>query len=172
MVFPFFNNRGSKNVETVLKNYNVVLLTDGYAAYDKYTQQVNTVVQAHCWAHTRRMFLKAEDSEPERTTTALEHIRLLYHHDDAQLKARNLTDEKRLLHRAEHSKPVLEVFFAWLEQQLTERSLLPQDPFTQVVSYALQRKESLSVFLIYPDVPLDTNHLERALRVIPMGRKN
>jgi transposase len=23
-----------------------------------------------------------------------------------------------------------------------------------------------------PDVPLDTNHLERALRVVPMGRKN
>lgn len=171
VVFPFFNNRGAKNVEAVLKNYRGVLLTDGYAAYDKYAQQVNTVVQAHCWAHTRRMFLKAEDSEPERTKIALEHIRLLYHHD-AQLKERNLTDEKRLLHRAEHSKPVVEVFFAWLEQQLTERSLLPQDPFTQAVSYALQRKESLSVFLTYPDVPLDTNHLERALRVIPMGRKN
>lgn len=30
----------------------------------------------------------------------------------------------------------------------------------------------MSAFLTYPDVPLDTNHLERALRVIPMGRKN
>lgn len=171
VVFPFFNNRGAKNVEAILKNYSGVLLTDGYAAYDKYAATVNTVVQAHCWAHTRRMFLKAEDSEPERTKTALEHIRLLYHHD-AQLKEHDWSDEKRLLHRAEHSKPVVEVFFAWLEQQLTERSLLPQDPFTQAVSYALQRKESLSVFLTYPDVPLDTNHLERALRVIPMGRKN
>jgi hypothetical protein len=28
------------------------------------------------------------------------------------------------------------------------------------------------VFLTDPDVPLDTNHLERALRVVPMGRKN
>jgi hypothetical protein len=27
------------------------------------------------------------------------------------------------------------------------------------------------VFLTDPDVPIDTNHLERALRVIPMGRK-
>lgn len=171
VVFPFFNNRGSKNIEAVLKNYQGVLLTDGYAAYDKYAATVNTVVHAHCWAHTRRMFLKAQDSEPHKTQQALEHIRLLYHHD-AQLKARDWTDEKRLLHRTEHSKPVVEVFFAWLEQQLMERSLLPQDPFTQAASYALQRKESLSVFLSYPDVPLDTNHLERALRVIPMGRKN
>ena len=30
----------------------------------------------------------------------------------------------------------------------------------------------MRVFLDEPDVPLDTNHLERALRVIPMGRKN
>jgi hypothetical protein len=28
------------------------------------------------------------------------------------------------------------------------------------------------VYLNDPDVPIDTNHLERALRVIPMGRKN
>ena len=28
------------------------------------------------------------------------------------------------------------------------------------------------MFLSDPDVPLDTNHLERALRPIPMGRKN
>jgi hypothetical protein len=27
------------------------------------------------------------------------------------------------------------------------------------------------VFLSDPDVPPDTNHLERALRVIPMGRR-
>ncbi len=171
VVFPFFNNRGAKNVEAILKNYAGVLLTDGYAAYDKYAATVNTVVQAHCWAHTRRMFLKAEDSQPQRTQTALEYIRMLYHHD-AQLKERDWSDEKRLLHRTEHSKPVVDLFFVWLEQQLTERSLLPNDPFTQAASYALQRKESLSVFLAYPDVPLDTNHLERALRVIPMGRKN
>ena len=28
------------------------------------------------------------------------------------------------------------------------------------------------MFLTDPDVPLDTNHLERALRAIPMGRRN
>ena len=28
------------------------------------------------------------------------------------------------------------------------------------------------MFLTDPDVPIDTDHLERALRAIPMGRKN
>src|ERR1700693_5650708 len=31
---------------------------------------------------------------------------------------------------------------------------------------------TLEVYLSDPDVPIDTNHLERALRAIPMGRKN
>ena len=30
----------------------------------------------------------------------------------------------------------------------------------------------LEVFLSDPDVPMDTNHVERALRPIPMGKKN
>jgi len=30
----------------------------------------------------------------------------------------------------------------------------------------------LRVFLEDPDVPMDTNHLEREIRPIPLGRKN
>lgn len=37
--------------------------------------------------------------------------------------------------------------------------------------YLDERREALQVFLDEPDVPLDTNHLERALRPIPMGRR-
>jgi hypothetical protein len=40
------------------------------------------------------------------------------------------------------------------------------------MAYARERRAGLEVFLDDPDVPADTNHLERALRVIPMGRKN
>jgi len=171
VVFPFAPNRGAHNVPALLRGFKGRLLTDGYVAYDKYAAQVTTVTHAHCWAHLRRMFLKAEDAEPERTQRALEYIRLLYYHE-TELKEHALTDEKRLRHRTEHSKPVVDALFDWLEEQMTDRSLLPKDPFTQAVAYALQRKASLSVFLAHPEVPLDTNHLERALRVIPMGRKS
>lgn len=34
------------------------------------------------------------------------------------------------------------------------------------------RTDSLEVFLSDPDVPIDINQLERALRPVPMGRKN
>ena len=35
-----------------------------------------------------------------------------------------------------------------------------------------ERRAGLEVYLDDPAVSIDTNHLERALRVIPMGRKN
>jgi integrase len=40
------------------------------------------------------------------------------------------------------------------------------------LAYARERQAALQVFLTDPDVPMDTNHLERALRAIPMGRRN
>lgn len=40
------------------------------------------------------------------------------------------------------------------------------------IGYILNRQDALRVFLEDPEVPLDTNHLERGLRPIPMGRKN
>ena len=51
-------------------------------------------------------------------------------------------------------------------------STLPSNPLTGALNYALQRREGLQVYLADPDVPIDTNHLERALRPIPLGRKN
>jgi hypothetical protein len=43
---------------------------------------------------------------------------------------------------------------------------------TKALAYVNRRRAALEVFLTDPDVPVDTNHLERTLRVIPMGKKN
>ena len=43
---------------------------------------------------------------------------------------------------------------------------------TKALAYARNRRVALEVFLTDPAVPVDTNHLERTLRPIPMGRKN
>ena len=50
--------------------------------------------------------------------------------------------------------------------------LLPSNPLSKALQYARARHASLQVFLSNPAVPIDTNHLERALRVIPLGRRN
>ncbi len=40
------------------------------------------------------------------------------------------------------------------------------------VGYAQAREAALRVFLQYPNVPVDTNHLEREIRPFALGRKN
>ena len=128
-------------------------------------------MHALCWVHARRGFVKAQDVEPERAQTALDWIAQLYEYEDA-IQDQQLEGTAKLRLRSERSKPVVDALFAWLEQELVQSALLPTNPFTKAALYALERQRGLEVFLADPDVPLDTNHLERALRVIPMGRKN
>ena len=54
-----------------------MLLTDGYAAYDAYSQRTGTS-HALCWAHTRRKFYEAQDADPEAARHALAAIAGLY----------------------------------------------------------------------------------------------
>ncbi len=70
-----------------------------------------------------------------------------------------------------HAKPIVEQFFAWVNQQFEAQGLLPSNPLTKALAYARERRLGLEVYLNDPDVPIDTNHLERALRAIPMGAK-
>ena len=62
--------------------------------------------------------------------------------------------------------------FAWVWEQRQREDLLPSNPLAKAVAYAHEREGPLRVFLGDAAVLIDTNHLERALRVIPMGRKN
>jgi transposase len=171
VAFPYASSRSMRHAEEILGEYAGTLLTDGYSAYARYAERREKLVHALCWVHARRGFVKAQDVEPERAQTALDWIAQLYEHEDV-IQEKNLDGVAKLEARAQRSKPVVDAFFVWLEQELVQSALLPTNPFTKAALYALERKRGLEVFLADPDVPLDTNHLERALRVIPMGRKN
>jgi transposase len=171
VVFPFSPSRSGDVVRTLLDGYTGVLVTDGYKAYESFASQINEIVHAQCWSHTRREFLKAEKIEPELTEKALDFIRELYE-AEGELKRRPVDGVKRLEFRARYCKPVVDKFFGWLEKTLSDHVLLPSNPFTEAARYAQAREGPLQVFLEYPDVPIDTNHLERELRVIALGRKN
>ena len=177
VVFPFFNNRRHGNVPTILKDFRGILLTDGYAAYERYVakqKQADPEVhmqQAHCWIHLRRQFLDSEAEHPQAVATVLEYIRLLYAHE-RYCNEHALAGEAKHAHRQRYSAPLVSAFFAWLEEQAQNQAFLPKDGFTKALHYALKRRAGFELFLSIPALPLDTNHLERTLRVIPMGRKN
>ena len=171
--FPFFNSRNHANVFSLLglsREQGSVLLSDGYAAYASYAKKTG-LTHAQCWAHTRRGFFEAQTAEPDGAGDALAQIGALYAAEET-IRDGKLTGQAKRLHRLTHSKPRVDVFFEWIDQQFERQGLLPSNPFTRALTYARERRMGLEVFLTDPDVPIDTNHLERALRVIPMGRKN
>ena len=171
VAFPFATTRSKRFVVETLKSFGGVLLTDGYEVYTRYAAATNKIVHARCWSHTRRKFEEALASGPELCGEALERIGRLYEFE-AELKGKDPPPEKRLQHRAEHLRPEVDAFFTWLRATVEEQVLLPTHPFLKAAHYALEAEAGLRVFLQYPDVPIDTNHLEREIRPIALGRKN
>jgi transposase len=173
IVFLFRASRAAVHVREALGervHAAMVLLSDGYRVYAQYAEALG-IALAQCWAHTRRGFERAKDLEPAAVAEALERIGELYR-IEAEIRAQGLAGAAKRAYRQAHAKPVVEAFFTWAEAQLERAALLPSNPLTKALHYALERREGLSLYLDDPDVPIDTNHLERALRPIPMGRKS
>ena len=173
IAFLYFNSREHRHVFEALGNppgADSVIVSDGYGAYKEYARSTGTA-NAQCWVHSRREFIKAEVVEPGKVKEALDRMRPLWEIEKA-IQEQSLQGEAKRRCRQEHSRPVAEAFFAWVENTLKDTALLPSNRLTRALNYVQQRREALSIFLTDPDVPLDTNELERALRVIPMGRKN
>jgi len=147
-----------------------VLLSDGYAVYASYAKQVG-LTHAQCWAHSRREVYEAKDIEPAHAAKALEHIAALYAAEE-HIRKHDLKDAAKLAWRQTHAKPVAQRFFAWIDKYFEAQGFLPSSPFTKALNYIRERRDGLAVYLDDPGVPIDTNHVERALRVIPLGRKN
>jgi transposase len=171
IAFPFAASRAQSVVREALGQFCGILLTDGYIVYERFAQTVNRLVHAQCWSHARRHFVDAERAEPRFVTEALERIGAFYQ-EEAYIREHGLEAEAKLAHRGEYTKPLVEAFFAWLKQTVITQVLLPSNPFTQAARYALEREAALKVFLAYPNVPIDTNHLEREIRAIALGRRN
>lgn len=172
VVFTFSQSRGMKHIQDLLDHvWQGTLLTDGYAAYSRYETTSPDVTHAQCWVHMRRQLLKAEVEETEAVTHALNLIAALYRHE-SHIKQKGWSGEKKQDYRAQHSKPLVDQFFAFCEEQSQRADLLPDDTWKKALNYTLKRQRQLMVFLENPDVAMDTNHLEREIRPIPMGKKN
>jgi transposase len=171
--FPFHASRSADFVCQALgikPVVNAVLLTDGYAAYAQYAEKTG-INHARCWAHGRRGFFDALTAEPAGAAEALEQIKAMYAIEE-KIRDAELVGDTKQIHRLTHSKPLVELFFEWVDRQLERQGFTPTNPFIKALNYVRERRVGLELFLTDPDVPIDTNHLERALRVVPMGRKS
>jgi transposase len=163
--FPFFASRHAEHVRALLGATH-----NADAAYDSYAKKIG-ITHARCWVHCRQKFFEAHADEPAGVEAALKRIAALYQIEE-HIREHKLVGENKRLYRLTHSKPRVEALFDWIARQFELQGLTPARPFTQALEYARERRLGLEVFLTDPEVPLDTNHLERALRAIPMGRKS
>lgn len=171
--FPHFESRRHEDVEQALGPKlapGTVLLSEGYGAYDAYARKTG-ITNAQCWAHSRRGVFEAKEAEPEYAGQALAQIAAIYKIEE-QIRERKLKGDAKRHHRQTHSKPLVDKFFDRVEQQFERQGLLPSNPLTKALAYIRDRRAGLRVFLDDPEVAVDTNHIERALRPIPMGRAN
>ena len=169
--FHYNASRGKKVVEQLLDGFHGTLQTDGYEAYARFCEASEHVRAALCWSHTRRGFLKAEKLHPKEVRQILCFIGLLYR-IEGQLRESGADNDAILRTRRYRSKRCVDKIFRWITHQIERPELLPKDPLRKALHYAQNREAGLRAFLDDAWLALDTNDLERRLRVIPMGRKN
>jgi len=157
--------------QTLDGKFSGVLQSDGYEVYARYAALHENIIHALCWSHTRRMFLKAEQSDPLAVKQILTMIALLYR-IERQLRERSANAEEIVRIRQARSERCVKRIFRWVKEQRQKPELLPKSPLAKALNYTASREAGLRVFLSDSWVALDTNDLERALRIIPMGKKN
>ena len=66
----------------------------------------------------------------------------------------------------------MNTLFKFLIEEYKTTIALDKSPYMKALKYALEREAGLRIFLENPEVPIDNNHTERAIRPTAIGRKN
>ena len=167
--YLFSPSRARAVLDDALASFQGHLVCDGYSAYESFVNETEGTELVQCWSHTRREFIKAEKRDEERVKWVLRQIQLMY---DIEENVRGKPSNKILKARERETEPLVTELFNFLKKTIAEETFVPSDPFLKAANYALNREEPLKAFLENPDLPLDTNHLERELRPQAVGRKN
>ncbi len=169
-VFDYTPTRERAGPERFLKTYRGYLQADAYVAYDSFfTKPERGLVEVACWAHTRRHFYNALDTDAARMGAVLAHIALLYK-IEKHARRSGIADQDLRLLREHTSQPLLEKLHQYLETIREE--VLPRSPAGQAVAYALKNWAALTRYVSDGDLAIDNNHTERSVRGIAVGRRN
>lgn len=169
-VFNFMPNHSRDGPVNFLRGFRGFLQADAYSGYETLYKN-GAIVEVACWAHTRRYFYEAKDSDAARAHQALAFIRQLYVVED---QGRDLDSGARTALRQEQARPILDTFRAWLDAQMSaaDNPVLPKSPMGQAIAYARSNWQALCRYTSDGDLAIDNNAAERALRAVVTGRKN
>jgi transposase len=166
VVFDFRMGREREGPKRFLGNFEGILQSDGYGAYDHVGGK--QIVHAACWAHARRKFFDAVKLSPTDQTSI--RIVALINELFALDAQEGLSQLDRQKVRLEKSKPLLEQIKKAIQAARTDA--LPKSALAKACDYTLTLWSRLSRFLEYPELELSNNVAENSMRPIALGRKN
>jgi transposase len=169
VVFDFRLGRGRDGPRQFLGQFEGILQTDGYAAYDQIGGP--RMVHAACWAHARRQFFEAVQLNPEdpvaRPIVArMDELFAI----DAEARDQGIDLAGRHALRQQKARPLLDEIRKHIEA--AGSTALPGGALAKACNYTLALWEKLRRFLEYPDLELSNNLAENSMRPVAIGRKN
>jgi len=120
-----------------------------------------------CLVHARRQFYELPNGYDDLADKVIGLIGTIYDHE---AHTKGYSSEKRLAYHQEKSTPVMKELKAYLEEQKSEFE--PNSVAGKAIDYILNRWTQLSQFLRQIHAPLDTNIVERALKLVIQVRKS
>jgi transposase len=177
-VFDFCRDHSAAGIDAFLKanGYRGYLNADALNVYDHLFKD-GSIIELGCWAHGRRYFYDAKESDPTRAHAVLAYIRQLYAVEAEAQKAiaeqervGAAADLVRYQLRQEKSQPILTALKAWLAAE--QPKVLPKSLIGQAIAYTLRHWQALSRYVGDGFLDIDNNIAERTLRHIAIGRKN
>lgn len=168
-IFEFRMGRGREGPMQFLNNFEGILQTDAYAAYDRVGGP--KMVHAACWAHSRRRFVEATKLNPQDVASAriVAQMAKLFA-IDAQARDENMDHAARHALRTERAPSVLAELKAQIEA--ATRTALPSSPLGKASAYTLRLWDKLTRFLNHPELELSNNLAENSMRPVALGRRN
>jgi transposase len=156
----------------------VIVVCDRYSGYKRLARENPVILLAFCWAHVRRDFLDAAKSWPDLQSwmfSWVETIGELYALNAQRLEhwdqARALADQTpAFMERHQALVQTIEQMRERCDRELEKESLhiAQRDVLNSLKNHWL----GLTVFVRFPQVPMDNNTAERRMRNPAMGRKN
>lgn len=166
IVYDYTPNRKRAGPAAWLDGYEGYLQADAYGGYDG-IYSGGEVTEVACWAHARRKFYDAQDSDERRSTEMLALIGKLY---AIEREAKAYDDAARLELRQSKSVEILERIKTWLEAE--SEIVLPRSPMSKAITYAQNQWAALRTYATQGFLAIDNNAAERALKRVALGRKN
>lgn len=168
ILYDFTATRERAGPEEFLKGYRGYLQADAYGGYDAFFKDPERgLIEVGCWAHARRYFHKALESDQPHMGPPLLLIAQLYRIEE---QARPLSSPERLGLRQLQSRPILDKLHLYLLEIQAE--VLPKSPAGRAVRYTLKNWTALNRYCEDGDLEIDNNATERAIRGIAVGRNN